>query len=171
MARPLTLSVAHLLVLGSGVMLLVWGVVTLSRQRAFNKAVAAVFGPDSSADTSIGWLEFKFSLGALLAIALGYLFLVLTFIYHAEGWARILLWLVSAAALPLVWRTLVKNGASYLHADGTRQALETTRAEMKKVNELTPWRFSGWYHSVTVGFGIALMFLVASAAILLAVPG
>ena len=104
----------------------------------------------------------------MLAIALGYLFLVLTFIYHAEGWARILLWLVSAAALPFVWRTLVKNGATYLRADGTGPALETTRAEMKEVNGLTPWRFSGWYHSVTVGFGIALMFLVASAAILLA---
>ena len=42
---------------------------------------------------------------------------------------------------------------------------------MNMVNDLTPWRFTGWYHSVTVGFGIASMFFVVSAAILLAVPG
>jgi hypothetical protein len=93
------------------------------------------------------------------------------FVYQAAGVARIILWLVSPATLWFAWRTLVNNGASYLHADGTGPDDETARAEMNMVNDLTPWRFSGWYCSVTVGFGIASMFFVVSAAILLAVPG
>lgn len=172
MARPLTVSVACLLILGSGVMLLLWGVVTLSRQRAFNAAVRSVFDADVSADTSVGWLTAAFFVGAVFSLALACILLWLViFVYQAEGVARIVLWLVSPATLWFAWRTLVNNGASYLHADGTGPDLETARAEMNMVNDLTPWRFTGWYHSVTVGSGIASMFFVVSAAILLAVPG
>jgi hypothetical protein len=171
-ARPLTLSAACVLLLGSGVMLLLWGVVTLSRRRAFNAAVRVVFDADSSADTSVGWLTGAFLVGAVFSIVLGCILLWLViFVYQAAGVARIILWLVSPATLWFAWRTLVNNGASYLHADGTGPDDETARAEMNMVNDLTPWRFSGWYCSVTVGFGIASMFFVVSAAILLAVPG
>jgi hypothetical protein len=41
---------------------------------------------------------------------------------------------------------------------------------MAKVNELTPWRFSGWYHGMTFGFGIAVAVLLVVGAAILCLP-
>jgi len=130
-----------------------------------------VFRPDPHADTSVGWLEFKFLLGAALSIALACMYLsVVAFVYQDRTWARILVWLVSVVAVPFTWKAHVRNGVSYLHAQRTGPDLESTIEEMKRVNELTPWRFSGWYHAMTRGSGIALLTAIIGAAILLGVP-
>jgi hypothetical protein len=170
-ARPLTVTVACGLILVSGVLLLLWGLATLSRRRSFNAAVKAVFDLDSNADTSVGWLEILFLFSAVFSMALGCVYLsLLILVYHGSTWARILVWLVSAAALWFTWHAHVRNGASYLHAQGTGPDLDVTIAEMRQVNDLTPWRFSGWYHHITIGFGVALTAFIPSVAILLILP-
>jgi hypothetical protein len=170
-ATPLTVTAACWLILGSGVLLLCWGLATLSRRPSFNAAVETVFRPDPHADTSVGWLEFKFLLGAAFSMALACAYLSLVaFVYHGSTWARLLVWLVSAAALRFTWLAHVRNGVSYLHAQGTGPDLDVTIEEMHRVNELTPWRFSGWYHNLTVGSGFALTIFIIAGAILLAIP-
>ena len=131
-----------------------------------------MFNPDPHADTSVGWLEFKFFLGAAFSIALACMYLSLAaFVYQDRAWAaRLLVWLVSYAALPFTWLAYVRNGVSYIHAQGTGPDFATTIEEMNRVNDLTPWRFSGWYHNITIGFGIALTIFIIGAVILLAVP-
>lgn len=172
MARPLTVTVACCLILASGLLLLLWGLATLSRRRSFNSAVATVFRPDSNADTSEGWLVILFLFSAVFSLALACAYLsLLVFVYHGSIWARVLVWLISAAALWFTWHAHLRNGVSYLHAQGTGPDLDVTIAEMRQVNDLTPWRFSGWYHTITIGFGVALAALIPSAAILLALSG
>ncbi len=171
MPRPLTVSMALALILGCGAMLAVWGLATLSWQRSFTRALRAVFGTWANADMTVGWLSFLFFAGAAVSIGLACVFLFLDYhLYHASNWARILIWPLSAACVPFARVTLFGNGERYLDARGTgpgdRQALDG----MRKVGELTPWRFSGWYHGITIGFGTALMICPVTAAVLLAVP-
>jgi hypothetical protein len=164
-------TVACCLILASGVLLLTWGLATLYRRPSFNAAVKAVFDLDSNADTSVGWLEILFLFSAVFSVALGCAYLsLLVFVYHGSIWARIGVWLISAAALWFIWRALVRNGASYLHAQDTGPDNDVTIAEMRQVNTLTPWRFSGWYYNLTIGSGYTLVILIIGAAILLAVP-
>lgn len=171
MARPLTVTVACGLIGASGVLLLAWGLATLYRRRSFNTAVKAVFDLDVNADTSVAWLEIKFLFSIVCSMALGCAYLsLLVFVYHGSLWAKIGVWLISAAALWFTWKTHVRNGVSYLHAQDTGPDSDVTIAEMRQVNALTPWRFSGWYHNLTIGSGYALMILISGTAILLAVP-
>jgi hypothetical protein len=170
-ARPLTVSIALLLNAGCGAMLALWGVATLLRQRSFTRALMAVFGVNPNADTTVGWLSFLFFAGAAASLGLACALLFLGYhMSHAANWARILSWPLSAACLPFAWVTYVGNGEPYIDARGTGPGDSEALDGMRQVGELTPWRFSGWYHAITIGFGVALILCLVAAAVLLAAP-
>jgi hypothetical protein len=170
-ARPLTVSVALALIFGCGVMLASWGLATLAWQRSFTRALRAVFDAYVNADTTVGWLSIVFFASGAVSVGLGCAFLVLgDHASHGSGLARILIWPLSAASALFAWVTYVGNGERYLHARGTGPGDQEALEGMRKVGELAPWRFSGWYHRITIGFGIALMIFPVAAAVLLAVP-
>jgi hypothetical protein len=157
--------------LSSGIMLGVWGIITWWKTGAFTKAVETIFDADPHADISVGWLQMVFFAGGLLSIVIACFLLGLTAAIHRpQNSARILTWLVCLAAIPFLWLTYLDNGKSYINAIGTGPDDATARLEMSKVDALTPWRFSGWYHGITIGFGSAVAIFLICAAILLAIP-
>jgi hypothetical protein len=105
---------------------------------AFTKAAETIFDADPNADISVGWLQIVFFAGGLLSI-----------VFACFHWAACL------AAMPFLGFTYIDNGKSYINAIGTGPDDTTARLEMTKVDALTPWRFSGWYHGITLGFGSA----------------
>jgi hypothetical protein len=168
MTRPMTVRVASILLAGSGLLLGVWAVATFWKFGQFSAAAHKIFDADPDADMSVGSLQVGFLTGAVLSMIVACTLLVLARgVYRSLNRARMLSRIVSLAALPFLWLTYIRNGTSYITAINTGPGDTVARAEMAKVNELTPWRFSGWYHSITLGFGIAVaIFLVVGVALL-----
>jgi hypothetical protein len=163
----MTVRVTSILIAGSGLLLGVWSVATFSKFGQFSMAAHKIFDADPYADMSVGSLQIDFLTGAVLSMILACVLLVLTSgVYWSSNRVRIVSRIVSLAALPFLWVFYIQN-TSHMSAVGTGPPYPRARAEMAKVNELTSWRFSGWYHGITLGIGITVaIFLVAGAALL-----
>jgi hypothetical protein len=169
--RPGTVSAACWLILAVAVMMGAWAFVTWSRMGPFDTAVHAVFDPDPEADTTVGYLELVFVTGPILSFAFALAFLILANgDSRARNWARVCTWIVSVLAFPLALVTYVNNGRTYILDIDTGPNDTVARQLMAKLNALTPWRFSGWYHTMTVGLGVVIAGCLVAVVVLLATP-
>lgn len=168
MRRPRAAWAACSLIFVIAVLMAVWGVMTWSRRGGFDAAVHKVFVPNPDADITVGYLEFAYIAGAVMSFAFAACFLLIgAYVSIARNWARILMITGSCIALPYVLATYVFNAASYLKDIDTGPTDAVARAELIQLNSLTPWRFSGWYHGLTVSFGIAICIGVIGIIVLL----
>jgi hypothetical protein len=169
--KPRIVKISCILLSASAAMLVVWIVSTWSKQSQFDRAVEFIFNAVQDADTTVAWLQFLYFVGVALSIVFAGMFvLAAIFIYHGSNWARVLAWIVGPLSLPFTWLTLIRNGVDYLNALGTGPSDAAAREEMAKVNQLTPWRFTGWYHMMTVTFGIAIACSILAALVMLSLP-
>lgn len=164
---PLPVRVTSLLMIGSALLLGIWAVATLVKYGEFSSAAAEIFNADVTADMSWGFVTLAYQAGAVASLVLaGVLSALMIGLLRSHNRARIGFWITCLAALPLLWMFYIKN-TTYISAVGTGPTEPVARMEMARVNELTPWRFSGWYHDMTLGVGVAVaIFLVAGAALL-----
>jgi hypothetical protein len=159
------------LLLGAGVLLAVWAFVTFSRDGPFDTAVEAVFVHDPHADISVGWVELTYLAGPGLSLLFGLAYAgaaaVLLRRFHA--WVAIVTVLMSIPVIALVVLAYLLNGRPYINAIGTGPDDATAIKEMGQVDRLTSWRFSGWYHALTLGCGLTAMAFIICAAVLLVI--
>src|SRR5258708_18625893 len=157
------------LLLGAGVLLVAWAFVTLSGVGPFDTAVEAVFMPDPHADISVGWVELMYLAGPVLSLLFGLAYAgaaaVLLRRFHAR--VAVITVLMSIPAIALVVLAYLLNGRPFISAIGTGPDEATAIEEMGRVDRLTSWRFSGWYHALTLSCGLAAMAFIICAAVLL----
>lgn len=174
MSRPKAVRVSCILLFASAVMFVTWAIATWSKHGEFDRAVERIFNAVNAVqytETTVGWLQFLYAAGAALSIVFGVLLIIAgVFIYRGSGWARVLAWIAGALSLPVIWLTFIRNGADYLNGLGTGLSDAVGRAEMATVNQLTPWRFAGWYHVMTMTFGIAIACSIIGLLTLLSLP-
>lgn len=157
----------------TGVLLGAWAAVTWAHIGAFDHDVESVFSPAAfpDADTTVAVLEGAFLIGPILATLLA----VLNFsqaIRNARRRAR--RWgLLATTVIVLVFTavTLLRNGADYIKAEGTGTPDVVTNAAVRRLAELTPWRYGGFYHGFTIGIAVLSMVLMVVAIALLMLPG
>ena len=159
------------LLLGASVLLVCWAFVTWSRRGAFDTAVHAVFMPDPHADISVGWVELAYIAGPVLSLLFGVAFatFAILMLCRSYGWVPVVTLLVSVPVLVLISLTYFLDGRPYISAIGTGPDWSTAISETRRVDQLTRWRFSGWYHAMTLGFGIAIGAFILGAAVLLVI--
>lgn len=160
-----------MLLFASGAMLLIWGISTWLRRHDFNGAVTFIFRPVQDADTTVNWLEFLYAVAASLSIVLAIVLIVAAVsIFRGSGKPRVGAWITGVLSLPVLWFVFIRNGTDYLSAVGTGPSDPVARAGMARVNQLTPWRFAGWYHVMTITVGIAAACSIIAALVMLTLP-
>jgi hypothetical protein len=159
--RPRTVLVAGGLIFAVSALMVVWGACTLSRAGEFGAAAYRFSASHQDVDIAPGFFELAFVMGAVISLVFGLMFLLLGLLNGRRG-SRVVTWLVSCAALPFVYATYNDYGASYMFP-GTASSAAPMRI-------LTPWRFAGWYHRMTVGFGILIIAGLVAVIVLLALP-
>ncbi|MBO0835060.1 MAG: hypothetical protein J2P28_06005 [Actinobacteria bacterium] len=157
-----------MLLFASGAMLLIWAISTWAKRHDFDSAVSLIFNAEPDADTTVKWLQFLYATAAALSIALAFALVVAAaLISRGSSTARVGAWITGVLTLPVLWFVFIRNGRDYLSAVGTGPSDPVARAEMARVNQLTPWRFAGWYHVMTATVGVAVACSIIAALILL----
>jgi hypothetical protein len=146
------------------VLMVVWGACTLSRAGEFAAAVDRFGATHSDVDLP-GIISVAFVAGAIASIVLGVIFALtgLLGLRGARG-TRPVTWLTAGAALPFVYATYQRLGEPYMFPGDMRQMCQAP------MRALTPWRFSGWYHAVTVGLGDVIVACLLLVSVLLVLP-
>jgi hypothetical protein len=162
--RPWTVYVAGLLVLAVSALMVVWGGWTLSRAGDFGAAAYRFSASHPDVDLGPGYFELAFVLGAVINLLFALAFLLSGFLdLRGVLGSRVITWIVSSVALPFVYTAYEDYGSPYMFRGSASSAAAPMRT-------LTPWRFSGWYHGMTVGFGILIIVGLVLAGLLLALP-
>jgi hypothetical protein len=160
-----TTVVASGLLFAVSAMMVVWAACTLSRAGEFGTAAYAFSATHQDVDLAPGLFEVAFVGGAVVSILFAIILLFIGF-FDLGGTrpSRVLTGLASCAALPFTYLTYQKLGEPYMFPGDMR---ESSQAPMRI---LAPWRYSGWYHALTVGFGDAIVGCLVLAIILIALP-
>jgi hypothetical protein len=168
---PRPVGVAGSLMVAVGVVVSSWAALAWMHNGSFDSAANAVFGPPKfafpDADFTLAELEVGYVIGPILGTLFGAWMLVLGVRKMQGRGGRF--WSLSASTLALIFAsaTLLANGQWYIRTGNTGASDARTAAAVRHMDALTPWRFSGWYHSVTVGTGwLAAVALVSVIALL-----
>jgi hypothetical protein len=153
------------LMLAVSAMMAVWGAYTLSRVGDFGAAADRFSASHQDVDLAPGYFELAFVAGAVISIVFAVIFLLLGIFdqYHRRS-SRLLTWWATGSALPFVYLTYLRYGEPYMYPGDTREMAADS------MNRLTPWRFSAWYHLMTVGFGALILACLVAAIVSLVLP-
>ncbi len=146
--------------------MLVWGAYTLSRAGEFGAAAYRFSGSHPDVDLAPGLFELAFVGGAIVSMLFAFTFTLLGY-FDLRGVqaARVMTWLISCAGLAFVYVTYQETAEPYMFPGDMRTS------SLIPMRHLTPWRYSGWYHAITVGFGYVSLASLLLAMVLLALPG
>jgi len=153
--------VASGLLFGTSVMMAVWGASTLSRADEFGAATDHFSASHPDFDVT-GWYPFAFEVAAVVSLVFAAGFSALGLLtLRGVAKSRALTVLAACAALPFVYLTYQDYGTPYLFPGDQSGAAGPMRA-------LTPWRYAGWYHDLTIGLGVLVMTALVLVIALLA---
>ena len=152
--------------------LLAWAFVTLLHLGSFEATEHSVFSHDPSADTTVMVVKLEYLAGPFCSVVSGLACAVLAVLLlrRAYRWVTIAAVLGSAPIIVLAVLAYVLGGRPYISAIGTGPGESAAIGEMSQVDRLTQWRFSGWYHLMSVGLGVAIIVLLAVTVTLLVRP-
>jgi hypothetical protein len=145
------------------VMMAIWGASTLARADDFRAATDRFTASYPDFDVT-GWFPFAFVTAAIVSLVFAVAFSALgMLILRAVPMSQVVTVLVSCAAVPFVYLTYQDYGVLYLFPGTLSDAAGPMRA-------LTPWRYTGWYHDLTIGLGIVTMTGLVLVVALLVIP-
>jgi hypothetical protein len=150
-------------------MLAVWAIASWLQQGKFDAALRNVFDRDPHADVTVFWAGLTYIAGPFfsLVFASAYAFLGILLLRRPYEWVPVIAVLLSVPVAAVAVFTYIFSGRWYISAIGTGPDKSAAIREMGVVDHLTQWRFTGWYHSMSVGFGLAIISCLAGAAALL----
>lgn len=163
------LTVSSVLLLGACLMLEGWAVATWLQRGAFDAAVRRVFERDPHADVTVFWVGLMYIAGPFLSFVFGaaYAVLGILLLRRSYEWVPVVAVLMGIPVAALAVFAYILSGRWYISPIGTGPDKSAAIREMGIVDHLTQWRFTGWYHVMSVGFGIAIIICLASAVALL----
>lgn len=174
MGHPAWTVISSALLFVVCVMLCVWAVVTFVRRGEFDAAARSVFTHDPHADVTVFWLRFTYIAGPVFSAVLGIVYAVLGLLLLCRSyeWVPVVAVLLSVPAAAIALFAYVLSGRWYISAINTGPDKSAAIREMAMVDRLTRWRFTGWYHFMSVGFGVTILICLASAvAVLVSAAG
>jgi hypothetical protein len=172
MVNRLKFQVISAALLAASAMLGAWAIVTLLRLGSFEAAAHSVFSQDPSTDTSFGVVRLEYLAGPFCSLGFGVVCAILgtLLVRRSYGWASIAAITCSAPIVVLVVLGYFLGGRPYISATGTGPVKSAAIRDMSQIDHLTQWRFSGGYHLVSVGLGVAVIGLLAGMVTLLVWP-
>ena len=160
---PRPVAVASGLLFAISVMMAVWGASTLARADDFRAATDHFTASHPDFDVT-GWFPFAFVTAAVVSVVFAVAFSALgLFILRGVPMSQVVTVLVGCAALPFVYLAYEDYGTPYLFPGTLSGAAGPMRA-------LTPWRYTGWYHNLTIGLGALIMTGLVLVIALLVLP-
>lgn len=172
MVNRLTFRASAAGLLATSALLCAWALVTLLRLGSFGTAARSVFSQDPRSDTTVTVVKLEYLAGPFFSVVFGLACAVLAVLLlrRARRWVPIAAVLCSIPIAVLAILAYALAGRPFISAIGTGPGKGAAIREMNQVDHLTQWRFSGWYHLMSVGLGVAIIMLLAVVVTLLVRP-
>lgn len=160
---PRPVAVASGLLFAISAMMAILGVSTLTRAHYFRAATDRFTASYPNFDVT-GRFPFAFVTAAVVSLVFAVAFSALgLLIRRAVPRSQVVTVLVGFAAFPFVYLGYEDYGTPYLFPGTSSGAAGPMRA-------LAPWRYTGWYHDLTIGLGILIMTGLVLVIALLVIP-